>query len=767
MCLTVDFNEDKSFLLLNSAYICGMKALFRIILIALVTPVFSQSTLKGEVVVVENGNESALEGVEIYWLGTTTGTVSKPNGRFEIVAPKLPAQLVFQYLGFETDTITIPNLDAIKHVMRVASAEELDEVVVSKTKASIQKTYFKPRNVVNVSSEELLKAACCNLSESFETNPAIDVNFSDAITGTKQIKMLGLSSPYLLITQENIPMVRVASQAYGLTFTPGPWIESIQITKGSGSVVNGFESITGQINTELFKPLTAQKRYLNIYNALDGRREINLHLNGMLNEKWSAGLFAHANQRTQNNDMNDDGFLDMPTGDQINLLGRLQYTNAQNGWVGFLTLRYLEENKTAGELQQATPNALRSREYWVSTVDTERFDASLKTGYVFPMRTYQSFGFQAAYSSHDQVANFGNRIYNIGHDSFYTNLIFNSIFGNTLNTFKTGISFSYDQFEEEVDVLDFARTDRSAGVFFEYAYNDIDTWSLVVGGRVDKHNRLGTFFTPRLNARYTPWERSALRFSIGQGRKASNIFAENQSLFFTGRTLSIESTGGNFYGLGPERATNYGLSFLQGFSLFNNQCDLTVDFYRTDFIDQVVVDWETAGALRFYNLEGKSFAENLQIELSYELARNLSMRAAFKTYRVETDFKSGRLERPLTPDKRYFANLDYKSTPNEKGQLWRADFTYHFIGSQRLPANIRDGVGARADGYGLINAQLTRVFADNFEVYVGGENLANFRQENPIIAADDPFGQNFDASIIYAPVFGRMAYIGLRWNSKK
>jgi len=288
-----------------------------------------------------------------------------------------------------------------------------------------------------------------------------------------------------------------------------------------------------------------------------------------------------------------------------------------------------------------------------------------------------------------------------------------------------------------------------------------------LGGRVDSHNRLGTFFTPRLNIRYTPWERAALRFSAGQGRKASNIFAENQSLFFTGRSISIESNNGEFYGLGPERATNYGLRFLQGFSLFNSQGDLTFDFYRTQFIDQVVVDWETIGQLRFYNLEGRSIAENLQIEMNYELSKDLNLRWAYKTYRVETDYISGRLERPLTPKNRFFANLDFKikSLKNPENQ-WRFDLTYHHIGSQRLPSNSRDGNNYFAQGYGLWNSQITRAFRTNFEVYMGFENMTNFKQENPIVASDNPFDSNFDASLIYAPVFGRMSYLGLRWNSK-
>ena len=638
--------------------------------------------------------------------------------------------------------------------------ENLEEVIVTKKKASVQKSYFKPQNVVTISSDELLKAACCNLSESFETNPSIDVNFSDALTGTKQIRMLGLSSPYILISQENIPTVRGAAQAYGLTFTPGPWIESIQITKGAGSVVNGFESIAGQINTELYKPLTASSLFFNTYASVNGRYELNAHFNHRLNDKWSAGFYLHGNQRRLNTDMNDDGFLDMPRGEQLNSMARLQYTNAKKGWVGFLTLRYLNDTKLAGEIESSE----QMKSTWTSTIDTQRFDATLKTGYIFPLRTYQSIGMQAAYSAHTQSSVFGPSNYSIDQESFYGTLLLNSIFSNTMNTFKTGVSLQYDRYDENVNTIDYQRIDRSTGLFFEYTYNDIETLSFVVGARLDTHNNLGTFITPRLNLRVTPWKGSAFRMAAGQGRRASSFFAENQPLFFSQRSIEIMQSSGAFYGLGPERATNYGLSFLQGFSLFSRQGDIAIDFYRTDFREQVVVDWETPGAIKFYNLEGKSYAENLQLELNYSFTDQFAMRSALKTYSVQTDYESGRLDKPLTPSNRFFLNLDYRTKPNSKNQQWRTDLTYHFIGEQRLPDNKRDGVGYRAPSYGLMNAQITKVFSEGFEVYLGGENLANFKQENPIVDAQNPFGPDFDASLIYAPIFGRMAYIGMRWR---
>ena len=725
----------------------------------------AQTPEEGRILIQENNETYPLAGVNIFWLNTTIGTVSDQEGKFVIPSAASTDQLIVKYLGFKTDTLTVTPGKKIFHFMKENAVESLEEVELTQRRKAAQKSYIAAQNVMQVNSAELLKAACCNLSESFETNPSIDVNFSDALTGTKQIRMLGLSSPYLLITEENIPSVRGASQIYGLTYTPGTWIESIQITKGAGSVTNGFESIAGQINTELQKPFLDAPLFVNLFSSINGRQEANVHWNNKLSDKWSTGLYIHGNQRSLATDRNKDDFLDLPLTKQVNLLNRWQYTDVEKGWVSFLSLRYLDDQKQTGaeNFNPDTDRGLTNR--WGSEIDTQRFDASLKLGYVFPLLTYQSFGFQAAYNSHDQKAYYGLRQYDINHKSFFSNLLFNSILGNTKNKFKTGLNLAWDRYDEWVDGTNYQRTDQVLGAFFEYTYDSLDRWNIVVGLRVDSHNNLGTFITPRLHARYTPWERAALRFSMGQGRKAANVFAENQTLFATNRAINLRQNGGNIYGLRPEKAWNYGGSIQQGITLFGQQAELNIDYYVTTFQDQVVVDWETARYIRFYNLEGESYAKSFQLGMDYAPIKNVSMRFAYKNYQVKTTYLDGLKQKPLQPEHRFFANADYNNV-DETGKGWRADLTYHFVGEQRLAANPRDGQGFSAPAYGLWNAQLTRVFSPQFEIYLGGENLSNQRQANPVIGIDQPFGRNFDASLVYAPVFGRMIYAGLRFNLK-
>jgi outer membrane receptor for ferrienterochelin and colicins len=705
-------------------------------------------------------------GATVNWLDTNIGAITDEKGKFTIPYKKDYKNLVVTYIGYKTDTITVTSLAQIRHFM--ISQNALEGITIRSKRKAIQKSLYATANTFIVNNDELLKAACCNLAESFETNPSIDVSFSDALTGTRQIQMLGLKSPYLQIMQENIPSIRGAAQAFGLTFTPGTWVESIQITKGAGSVVNGFESISGQINAELVKPFSDNAFFLNAYSSLNGRLELNTHFNQRISEKWQTGLYIHGNYRGEKFDNNKDNFLDAPLANQINVMNRWQYTDAQNGWVSFITARFLNDEKQTGEINFNPLTDKGNNEVWGSEINTKRFETSLKLGYVFPELPFQSFGLQMAYSNHQQDSYFGLNIYDIKHESLYSNLLFNSIIGDTRSKFKTGINFTYDTYNELVNSTNYNRKENSLGAFFEYAFDNLNNFSLTAGMRIDTHNLLGTFITPRLHLRYVPWEKGVFRASAGRGKRSANIFAENQQLFASSRQINIDDTGGNIYGLNPEVAWNYGISYLQKFNLFDKKGDITFDFYRTDFSNQVVVDWENPQAISFYDLDGKSIANSFQIEVSYQMAKNLDLRTAFKYFDISTDYKTRNLQKPLQPNNRFFANLSYETVAKENAAQWKFDLTFNNIGKQRLPITATNPtqyqLPINSERYSLLNAQITKVFSNAFEVYAGGENLTNVQQENPILASNAPFGSNFDTTIVYSPIFGRAVYAGLRFK---
>ena len=732
---------------------------------------FAQQFSKGTVVDEAN---LPLMGAEVYWNGTQIGVSTDDNGTFTLKRTENSNTLVISYIGYKTKTIKVTNSEALHIQLEPQSA--LEEVVVTQKRANTMKSQWQVANLHTMSSGELLKAACCNLSESFSTNPSIDVNFSDAVTGNKQIKMLGLTSPYILMAEENIPAMRGASQAYGLSFVPGTWIESIQITKGAGSVINGYESISGQINYEIEKPINARPFFLNLYASEDSRYELNAHSKIKLSDKWATSLLAHGNVRQRKSDHNHDGFIDNPIGNQINLLNRWQYSNAEKGWVSFVNLNYMKDERQAGQIDYNPLTDKGTTNAWGSEVNSERFTLSNKTGYVFPDTPYKSIGLQNSFQSHRQDSYFGLNSYDIHQKSWYGNLIYNSIIGNTQHKFATGLSGTYDDYNEQLTTSalagDFSRIDRSVGAFFEYTYDNSSNFSFVAGIRADSHNNLGNFITPRFHLRYNPWKEATFRLSAGRGKRAANVIAENQQLLASSRQLHIiGGDGGKLYGLNPEIAWNYGASFLQAFKIWGRNAELSVDFYRTHFDNQVVVDLDhSPQQALFYNLDGKSFANSLQAEVSISPAKGLDFKAAYKYYDVQTQFTKGQLEKTLTPKHRWFANIAYETpdTHENNHSQWKFDVTFNWLGEQRLPTTATNPLAYRlsdyAPSFATLNAQITRVFSKKFEVYVGGENITNYKQANGILAADAPFGAYFDSTMQYAPAFGQMYYAGMRFK---
>jgi outer membrane receptor protein involved in Fe transport len=728
---------------------------------------FSQEKIEGVILEKNEKNEPiVLSGANVFWVNASIGTMTDLNGAFSIPYKKEYNQLVISYIGYKTDTIIINSPRRIKHTLN--SKDQLDEVVIKTRKKASVRSYLSSQNVINVSSSELLKAACCNLSESFETNPSIDVNFVDALTGTKEIKMLGLTSPYILITTENIPSIRGASQAYGMTFIPGTWVESIQITKGAGSVINGFESIAGQINTELQKPSNDNLLFVNIYGNGNGRLELNTHLNTQINDKWDTGLYLHSDLRNQQFDKNKDTFLDMPLQQQINLMNRWQYTNNEKGFVGFLNIRFLNDEKQTGQIDFDPNRDPLTTNYWGSEIDTQRIEGSAKFGYVNPEIPYQSIGVQASYSNHVQQSYFGLNIYDITHDSFFATAMFNSIIGDSRNKFKTGISATYDDYNELVNTNIYRRSENSFGAFFEYSFDNLGDLNLTAGLRIDTSNLLGTFLTPRVHARYTPWEDSAFRISAGRGKRSANIFAENQKMFASSRQINILDSNGGIYGLDPEIAWNYGISFSQKFNVFGKKSEITFDYYRTDFVNQIVVDWENPREVNFYNLKGKSFANSFQAELNMNILEGFDFRTAYKYYNVKTAYTSGNLDKPLTPKHRVFVNVSYETLRKENGTQWKFDTTFNWLGEQRLSSTYGNPIEYKlpetTPTFATLNAQVTKVFSTAFEVYLGGENLTNEKQDNPILNSENPFEPTFDTTFVYGPIFGVSFYAGLRYK---
>ena len=723
-----------------------------------------EHTIRG--VVLEENNKGAfkpLAGASVVWVGTNSGTTSDENGVFNI--KHNGDRLVISYTGFRSDTMSVVPMRELKIIL--ATGKQLNEVKVTSSGAA---TYINTADVYrtsNITQKELFKAACCNLSESFETNPSVDVSYNDAVTGSKQIQLLGLAGIYTQLTVENLPGPRGLATSLGLNSIPGTFIESIQLNKGTGSVANGYESIAGQINVELKKPVTSEKLYANIYANDFGRTDVNLNLTQKLGAKWSTTLLLHNDYFNNNKlDFNNDGFKDLPTGNLFSGVNRWSYDNGK-GFMSQFGVKFLDDKRTGGQIDyNAAKDKFTTNNYGLE-INTRRVEGFGKIGYVFPQKKYQSIGLQLSAFDHKQNSYFGLTNYNAQQQNFYSNLIYQSIINNTTHKFRTGLSFVYDKYNEDFKTNNYKRTEIVPGAFFEYTYTPSDKFDIVAGIREDYNSIYGWFTTPRLNARFEPVKGTVIRGSIGRGQRTANIFAENNGVFASSRQVNIIApSASGAYGLKPEVAWNKGISIDQKFKLFNRVANVGIDFFRNDFTNQVVVDVEDARQIKFYNLQGKSYSNSFQAEVSFIPIQQFDVKLAYRMFDVKTTYSYQLLQKPLTAQNRAFANLAYVTNG------WKFDYTVSYNGKKRLPSTAANPIEYQrlsySPSFATMNAQVSKTLGrkNPFDIYAGGENLTNYNQKNAIIAATQPFSQYFDASIIWGPITGRMIYAGMRFRIK-
>jgi outer membrane receptor for ferrienterochelin and colicins len=719
-------------------------------------------------IVLEDNNKGTfrpLSNASVYWLGTAYGVITDSTGLFSIMQDSSNHRLVVSYAGYKSDTINVHESTELKIVL--ASNKQLKEVTVSSRLKTTYVNNYNPIRTETMLSSELLKAACCNLSESFETNPSVDVSYNDAVTGSKQIQLLGLSGNYTQLTVENLPGPRGIATPLGLNSIAGPWIESIQLTKGVGSVANGFESIAGQINVELKKPENSEKLLANLYVNDYGKTDLNLNLAKKIGKKWSVGLLLHDNfLNNKNLDFNKDGFRDQPTGNTLSLINRYKFDNSKGVMVQF-GIKILQDKRTGGETKFDPALDKNTTNSYGLGINTERYEGFAKIGYVFPEKKYKSIGLQAAAISHNQDAYFGLTKYNAKQKTVYANLIYQSIISTTIHKFRTGFSFMYDKYDEIFRTGNYTRTEVVPGIFGEYTFTPNDKFSAVAGLRADRNSLFGFFVTPRLNLRYEPIKGTTIRASVGRGQRTANIFAENTSVFVSARQVNIiAAAAGKAYGLNPEVAWNKGLSVDQKFKLFAHDALFSVDYFRNDFTNQVVADVEDARAVKFYNLSGRSYSNSFQAQLNVEPVKKFEIRLAYRLFDVQTTYSGKLTERPLISKNRAFANLAYAT------HGFKFDYTITFNGRKRLPDTQANPAMYRlpqySPGYVLMNTQVSKTVGKKFplDIYVGVENLANYFQQDVIVAAGQPFSPYFDASMVWGPVNGRMFYGGLRFTIK-
>ncbi len=742
-----------------------MKKIFTLVwgLFAISNLLYAQNTSQPLTGIVTNEQEELLIGATVSWKDNSARTITDTAGRFSLPSRNEEGTLVVQYVGYTPAEVQVlPEENNLW--IEVTGIKQLQEVTVAAHGFDNRVSTLETRNVESITSKELRKAPCCNLSESFETNGAVDIVYSNALTGVKEIQMLGLRGVYSQFMVENRPTMGGIATPFAFEYIPGTWLDGIQLAKGASSVKNGNAGISGQINTELVKPHLDKPLFVNAFTSTEGRGELNVHLNKKGKGRISNGLLLHGSFVENRWDMNDDNFYDAPQRQQLNGLYRAFYESPE--MCAQFNVQALTDRRRGGQIQalDGIPGLFSIDQ------NNDRVEIWGKMGMEgLGGKPYKQIGNIIAASWHRSNALYGPNTYAATQRSFYWQTLYQTIIGTTDHTLVVAPSFQYDDIQEQVNEGDLSRREAVPGAMAEYTFSrpnlqmGIPDLVVVLGTRIDWNSRFDQLlFTPRLSAKYNFSQNSIARLSVGRGYRSPNLIAENISLLASNRAL-------NFAGdLGLEEAWNYGLNFTQNFEVAGKEASASLDLYRTDFVQQILVDVDQSPTeVFFYNVDGKSYSNSLLATLQYNILPGLDIKLAYKWNDVRATFSDGVLRTiPLVARHRGLATVDY-TTPDK---VWMFNTRVQIVGTQRLPDNslvpheYTHDFPAVSPTYAIWNAQVTRRFGKNLEIYIGGENLNGFQQHNAIIAAREPNSPYFNGSQIWAPIMGQTAYLGVRFS---
>ena len=620
------------------------------------------------------------------------------------------------------------------------------------------KSLHRITNTEIIGKGELIRAACCNLGESFTTNPSVDVSYSDAATGARQIKLLGLNGTYVQMLTENMPNLRGASIPYSLGYVPGPWMQSIQVSKGASSVKNGYESTTGQINVEFLKPQGTDGVRANAYLDSDLKQEVNVDGSIHITDRLSTSALLHFENRQTSHDRNSDGFIDMPKLQQLNGMWRMAYVSPS--WISQLSIKALHDNRLSGMSHHSQHQA--DVEHYGIEIATNRLEAQWKNGFTLNTAHNTSLALMLNGSIHDADNQFGKTIYDVNQKNGYAQLMFETDLAHDHNM-SIGASANHDTYSQSLELFNSIEGKKgnlfgnphetTYGLYAQYTYKYGEKLTIMPGVRWDYSTEHGGFWTPRLHIKYSPWELLTLRASAGKGYRSPHALAENVSLLASGKTFLAYDK------LKQEEAWNMGLSASLRLPIADKELEVNIDYYYTDFQNQLIINPDgTAGSntFAFENLSGKSYTHAAQIDATYPLFDGFIATGAFRYIDSRATYDGTLRRRPLTSRYKALLTMGYK-TPLE---LWHFDITGSINGGGELYDR------SRYPAYFQLQAQITREFR-HFDLYIGGENLTNYTIGNAIRSASDPWLPSFDATQIWGPLNGAMGYIGIRYKLEK
>ena len=719
----------------------------------------------------KQGDKQPIAGVNIRFSGSNEWTVTDMDGFFRLKRPdSQESYLVATYTGFKADSLLIAekgSVEGIEFVLKEGVQLSGVSVKAKQSETSLSKLSVPVSELIT--TKGLMKMACCNLAESFENSATISVGFTDAVSGAKKIQMLGLSGIYSQMLMENIPTMRGLAASFGWSQTPASWLESIQVSKGNSSVVNGYESITGQINLEFKKPDKTDDLSVDLFADDANEYEINLTGARKVSKNLWTNLLLHASTATNVHDKNHDHFMDMPKTKFVDAFNRWLYDNPEKKIQSRTGIKFLYEDRNGGQ----SPLCHKADVYYITDIVNKDFTAYNKTGIFIGDKPGQSIAIINSFTHHELDSYFGApqtyKLYNGSQDSFYSNLLFSSYVGNPNHQYTVGANFMYDNYEtffkdklpdNNTPLTPLNRLEVTPGVFGQYTYTYGKNLTFIAGLREDYNSKYGYLFTPRTNLRYAINTNIILRASAGCGYRTPNVIADNIGLMASTRKFDIDAING----LQIEKAWNYGGNITFYIPLWDaKKFTLSLDYFHTNFVNEAVIDLDRdKNWVYFYNSTGKSYADAWQVDASFTPFKGFEVVTAFRYNLSMITLSDGNqsylLEKPLTSKFRGLINLSYAT----KFKKWLFDCTAQLNGPTRIPSLTGyTTVATESPSYPVMFAQITKN-TKRLDFYVGAENILNYKQKNPIINAEDPFVKGFDASLIWGPLMGRVIYAGVR-----
>ena len=710
------------------------------------------------------GAAEPLPFAQIYFLEKSRLIDADAEGCFKISNYGTKATLIATYVGYSRDTVVVTP-DIAEADFFLTGENDAGEAVVTAKQDGLSR--IKPIKTEVISAAGLCKMACCAVAESFENSASVTVGYADAVTGARQIKLLGLSGTYTQLLDENRPVMRGLSNPFGLSYIPGQWLESIQISKGPSSVVNGVEAITGQINMEHRKPTDETPLFVQLYGSSDAMLEANVVSALQFSPKWSTIFLTHVGSTPMPMDSNGDGFRDEPENLQINLANRWLYyapggLQLRFGW------RFINDDRLGGQMTAGKDNDLNLKNnIWGSNILNRGINGYAKLGVPVGPDGDDSVAAVVDFNHHEFNSFFGLKNFDAGQNSLFLNLLYRNVIDD-VNTFEAGLTGKYDKFDQmfvdncflkTLSTLDLGYSEYSVGAFGEYTCSIDDKMTFVSDVSLEYNNNHGWLFTPRANFKYSFTDDIVFRLLGGRGYRCSNIITDNLGMLSTGYAVRFAD------GLNDmEDAWTFGgnVTFYLPFGFEEGNTYLSFDYFRNTFGNQVIVDQDHIPCVTdIYNLDGQSFTNTYQVDFNVDPFERFNVVATFRYTDAKVSLAGqGLVERPLSSRFKGVLNMQYSAPMNK----WIFDVTAQINGPMRLPHFAAQAWGMEESPvYPMFYAQITRRFK-GIDVYAGAENIAGFRQQDAIILAGSPLANGFNASCVWGPLMGSRYYLGLRYT---